>query len=106
MFLIILDNSIKFSPLGTTVSVKMYRDKTECIISFTDHGHGIRPEDLPHIFQRFYWKQSDQNPNGSGLGLPIAKQIANRHGIKISWESVRFDHTTFFFAFSGTWQPK
>lgn len=105
MFLIILDNSIKFSPPDTEASVKMYREGERCVVSFTDHGDGIRPEDLPYIFQRFYWKRSDQNPNGSGLGLPIARQIADRHNIEITWESVLFDHTTFFFSFTGIWQP-
>ena len=105
MFLIILDNSIKFSPPGTETSVSMYHEAEGCVISFTDHGDGILPEDLPHIFQRFYRKQSNQNPDGSGLGLPIAKQIADRHDIRITWESVRHDHTTFFFTFTGTWQP-
>ena len=99
MFITILDNSIKFSPPDTTVSVKMYYEGSFCVVSFTDHGSGILPEDIPYIFRRFYKKQSEGNENGSGLGLPIAKQIAERHGIKISCESVQNDRTTFFFRF-------
>lgn len=99
MFITILDNSIKFSPSGATVSVSMYYEGKDCIISFTDHGSGILPEDIPYIFRRFYRNQSQQNENGSGLGLPIAKQIADRHGIKISCESILNDRTTFSFRF-------
>lgn len=99
MFITILDNSIKFAPPGTVVSVAMYYEDGCCILSFTDRGSGILPEDIPYIFRRFYKKQSQQNENGSGLGLPIARQIAHRHGIKITCESIQNDRTTFFFRF-------
>ena len=83
----------------------MYCENSLCIISFTDYGNGILPQDLPFIFNRFYKKTSEQNESGSGLGLPIAKQIADRHNITITWESELEDHTTFFFAFPpGTWE--
>lgn len=105
MFITILDNSIKFSPPHTVINVRMYCENSLCIISFTDYGSGILPQDLPYIFNRFYKKTSEQNENGSGLGLPIAKQIADRHNITITWESELEDHTTFFFAFpEGTWE--
>lgn len=99
MFITILDNSIKFSPPDTAVSVKMYYEEQQCILSFSDCGRGILPEDIPYIFHRFYKKPSEQNENGSGLGLPIAKQIAERHGITIKCESKMNDQTTFFFVF-------
>jgi signal transduction histidine kinase len=105
MFITILDNSIKFSPPHTVINVRMYCENSLCIISFTDYGNGILPQDLPYIFNRFYKKTSEQNESGSGLGLPIAKQIADRHNITITWESELEDHTTFFFAFpEGTWE--
>lgn len=99
MFLTILDNSIKFSPPNTMVCVSMFFRDGQCVVSFTDHGDGILPEDIPYIFHRFYKNQSEQNKNGSGLGLPIAKQIADRHGIEISCESTLHSNTTFRFTF-------
>lgn len=97
MFMTILDNSIKFSPPGDAISVHVYYKGRHCVISFTDHGSGIPPQDIPHIFDRFYKKNSGDNEDGSGLGLPIAKQIADRHNIKITCESVLGKQTTFFF---------
>lgn len=97
MFMTILDNSIKFSPPGDAISVHVYYKGRHCVISITDHGSGIPPQDIPHIFDRFYKKNSGDNENGSGLGLPIAKQIADRHNIKITCESVLGEQTTFFF---------
>ncbi len=106
MFLTILDNSIKFSHPNTVVCIHMsYRD-SHCVISFTDHGDGISPKDIPYIFQRFYTNNSEQNKNGSGLGLPIARQIADRHGIQISCESTLHDKTTFFFTFPESVQAE
>ncbi len=83
MFLIILDNAVKFSPQGSTVTVTM-RGNT---VSLRDYGIGIAPEDLPYIFDRFYKVKSEKNKNGTGLGLAIAKQIADRHNIQVSVRS-------------------
>lgn len=80
MFLIILDNAIKFSPENSSVLVSL-NNKT---VTIKDHGHGIAKEDLPYILDRFYKTKSEENKNGTGLGLSIAKQIADRHNIKIS----------------------
>ncbi len=102
MFIINMDNSIKFSPSGSVVSVDMYYQEDRCVISLTDHGSGILPEDMPYIFHRFYKKHSGENENGSGLGLPISKEIADRHGILITWESILNDRTTFYFSFPQT----
>lgn len=55
---------------------------------------------VPYIFDRFYKESSEQNKNGSGLGLPIAKQIAERHNIIIKCESNAHDYTVFSFIFS------
>lgn len=95
MLLIILDNAVKFSETGSTTAVSL-KNKT---ISIRDHGAGIPSEDLPHIFERFYKSKSEQNKNGTGLGLPIAKQIADRHGIRISVTSNPTDGTEFLLQF-------
>lgn len=95
MFLIILDNAIKFSPQGDTVTVSI-KDKT---VAIKDNGIGIPKEDLPYIFDRFYKVKSDENKNGTGLGLSIAKQIADRHGVNISVNSKQNEGTEFIFQF-------
>ena len=67
------------------------------LVTVADRGSGIPPEDIPYIFNRFYKDHSTQNRTGSGLGLPIAKQIADRHGISISCTSICRDSTVFSF---------
>ncbi len=100
MFTIVLDNAIKFAPPRTDVTVNMSLKKRRCTLSVSDCGSGILPEDIPYIFNRFYKKQSHQNENGSGLGLPIAKQIAGRHDIEITCKSNYCDRTIFTFLFT------
>lgn len=80
MLLIILGNAVKFSPPGGRVSVAL----TDGTVTIADQGPGIAPEDLPHIFDRFYKTSGGANPEGSGLGLAIARQIAQRHGIELT----------------------
>ena len=79
MFFIILDNAVKFSPVGSKIDISL-KDRT---VSIIDHGKGILEDDLPYIFDRFYKVRSEENKSGSGLGLAIAKQIADRHGVEV-----------------------
>ncbi|MCI9175124.1 MAG: HAMP domain-containing protein [Lachnospiraceae bacterium] len=97
MFLIIIDNAVKFTPPGSCVTVTLHCREGGPAVSIADQGSGILPEDIPHIFDRFYKERSKQNENGSGLGLPIAKQIASRHDIRIACESNGQDYTVFTF---------
>ncbi len=78
MILILLDNAIKFSPQNGKITIT----EKEHILQICDQGSGIRPEDLPYIFDRFY-RNKDASYGGSGLGLAIAEQIAKRHDISI-----------------------
>ncbi len=79
MFLIILDNAIKFSFENNKVDVLVKNDT----IIIRDYGIGINEKDLPHIFDRFYKTHGEHNKVGTGLGLAIAKQIAERHNIEL-----------------------
>lgn len=79
MFLIVLDNAVKFSEDDTVIEV-ISRSGTVVI---RDHGCGIPAKDLPYLFERFYKSRSEQNKTGTGLGLAIAKQIAGRHDISV-----------------------
>jgi two-component system, OmpR family, sensor histidine kinase MprB len=72
----VLDNAAKWSPPGGTVEVKT----AEGEISVRDHGPGIAPEDLPHVFDRFYRSPAARGTPGSGLGLAIVRQVVESHG--------------------------
>ena len=93
MFLIVLDNAVKFSRKGDSIEVAMTKDR----VIIRDHGVGIAPDLLPFIFDRFQKSRSEQNRQGSGLGLAIAKQIAVRHGIEIDVQSTVGEGTCFSF---------
>ena len=83
MLMVFLDNAVKFSPENSTVEVKMANRR----LTITDHGPGIKKEDLLHIFDRFYKTRGEQNKSGTGLGLAIAREIAERHVIAVSMQS-------------------
>ncbi|MGW7283409.1 sensor histidine kinase [Streptomyces sp. NPDC054844] len=78
----LLDNAAKFSPPGGEVEVVV--DDRE--LTVRDHGPGVAPGDLPHIFDRFYRAPSARSLPGSGLGLAMARQIARTHGATLSAE--------------------
>ena len=83
MLMVFLDNAVKFSPENSTVEVKMANRR----LTITDHGPGIKKEDLLHIFDRFYKTRGEQNKSGTGLGLAITREIAERHVIAVSMQS-------------------
>lgn len=83
MLMIFLHNSIKFSPRGGSIELALAGN----ILTITDHGCGMKREDVAHAFDRFYKARNEQNKNGSGLGLAIAKQIALRHDMELLLES-------------------
>ena len=78
----LLDNAAKWSPAGATVEVAL----CDGTLSVRDHGPGIAPEDLPHVFDRFYRADAARGRAGSGLGLAIARHVAERHGGTIGAE--------------------
>ena len=90
MLMIFLHNSIKFSPEKGSIEVDLAGSK----LQIRDHGCGMKAEDVPHAFDRFYKARNEQNKSGSGLGLAIAKQIALRHGMELQLESVEGQGTT------------
>jgi two-component system sensor histidine kinase MprB len=72
----LLDNAAKWSPPLGTVHVQL----ADGLLSVADEGPGIREEDLPHVFERFYRSSEARTLPGSGLGLAIVQQTAERHG--------------------------
>lgn len=77
----LLANALKYTPAKGDITIEIRRNKAQGIISVTDTGTGISPEDLPHIFEQFYqatnsaWKLTP----GTGIGLSIAKNIVELH---------------------------
>ena len=65
----------------------VYKKLASRRLTITDHGPGIKSEDLLHIFDRFYKTRGEDNKSGSGLGLAIAKEIAERHVIALRMQS-------------------
>lgn len=98
MFMVILDNAIKFSEENKTVYIKLSKsDKIK--VSIKDEGVGIEASDLDNIFEKFYKSNLRQNASGSGLGLAIAKQIALKHEGKIDVFSSPGKGSEFVFTF-------
>ncbi len=98
MFMVILDNAIKFSDEYKTVHIKL-TSEDKIIVSIRDEGIGILEFDLPNIFEKFYKSNLRQNASGSGLGLSIAKQIALKHDGMIEVDSTPGIGTEFIFTF-------
>ncbi|WP_395672951.1 stimulus-sensing domain-containing protein [Phenylobacterium sp.] len=78
----LIDNARSFSPPGGTVSVAIHRARDEIVVTVADEGPGVPPENLETIFERFYTSRPKGAAFGgnSGLGLSIARQIAEAHG--------------------------
>lgn len=91
VFIILLDNAIKYSPDKKSVTIKAVKTDSKVKIVVEDKGIGISKEDLPHVFDRFYRSdksRSKQKVKGYGLGLSIAKRVINLHNGTIEAESV------------------
>jgi signal transduction histidine kinase len=97
LFLIFLDNAIKYSPAGTILRVTLENRDTEVRASFADQGVGISSEHLPFIFERFYRADpaSGGEAQSGGLGLAIAQAIVRAQGGSIECESTPGVGSTF-----------
>jgi len=93
----ILENSIFYSGKGSKVEVSLEEKKDHILLEFIDNGIGIKKEDLPFIFQRFYRGKPDISLRriGSGLGLSIVKHTVDLHGGNIKVESIPGVRTKF-----------
>jgi signal transduction histidine kinase len=80
---ILVDNAIRHGRAPVEVDVSIHLDGQQALLRVEDSGPGIRADDLPHVFDRF-WRASDAPEGGNGLGLAIASWIAERHGGSIS----------------------
>ena len=84
----LLDNALKFTPEGGTVSLSLSKRDSAPVIAVRDSGCGIAPEDAEKIFKRFYRCDASRTLPGNGLGLAMVQAIANAHRARIELESV------------------
>ena len=97
LILILVDNAVKYTPEHGNISIRIQEEKGSVELSVSDTGIGIAPEHIERIFDRFYRvdKARSRRMGGNGLGLAIAREIAEAHGGHITAESEVGKGTTF-----------
>jgi heavy metal sensor kinase len=93
----LIDNSIKYTPKGGTIEVRVGREGNNAVLEVSDNGLGIPAHDLPHVFERFYRadKARSRASGGAGLGLSIVKAICSAHHGDIQVSSQEGKGSTF-----------
>ena len=84
------------------VVLRVLPQETGCRVEVEDHGPGIPPEDLPHLFDRYYRARQDAGKTGTGLGLSITKAILQQHGFAFGVNSAVGQGSTFWFTMQDT----
>ncbi|MDE3153580.1 MAG: HAMP domain-containing protein [Acidobacteriota bacterium] len=94
---ILLDNAVKYTPAGGQVKVSLETRIDDVLLQVDDTGIGIAPDDLPHIFERFYRadRTGAAEGGGSGLGLALARSIADAHNARLDVHSTPGAGSTF-----------
>ena len=89
MLLNLLSNALKFTPSGGEITIEVFRRGSDIAISVSDTGIGIRAEDIPKVLEPFGQVESlmSQKHKGTGLGLPLTKELAELHGGSLTMES-------------------
>ncbi len=89
LLVILLDNAVKYSPKDKSVNLTSQKIENHLLLSVTDQGVGVKKDDLPYLFDRFYRadKSRSKNVQGYGLGLSIAQKITTRLGGSIEVKS-------------------
>lgn len=93
----LLSNALKYSPPEEPVTISAHQEEDSVVISITDRGIGISPEDLTNLFERFYRAHGAREIEGIGLGLYITRLLVEAHGGRIWAESTPGEGSTFSF---------
>jgi len=92
---ILLDNAVKYTQQGDNIFVRVDEDENRAVLEVSDTGIGIPEDQLPLVFERFYRTDHSRTAAGAGLGLAIARQIAEAHGGEIRAGSALGEGSTF-----------
>ena len=102
----LLDNAVKYTPAGGTVTIAATESESRVVVSVQDTGIGISSEELPRIFERFYRCDRSRSQAGIGLGLSLAAAIARAHGGNITATSAPDQGSTFTIVLPKAPSPK
>ena len=91
----LVSNAIKYNRENGRIAIDAHLEDEGICISVADTGNGIEPNDLEHLFERFYRIPGSESAEGTGLGLSVAKTIVEQHNGRIEVESVVGEGTTF-----------
>lgn len=93
----LLSNAMKFTPEGGSITVTLQPAGDHCLLKVIDTGIGIRPDQIPHLFERFRQAEGSANRSfeGTGLGLALVKELVELHGGQVSVDSTYGSGTTF-----------
>jgi PAS domain S-box-containing protein len=92
----LVSNSIKYSAEGTVITISLHKTDDHLVISVADQGIGIPVTDFPYLFDPFFRSKIIENVHGTGLGLPIVKQIIELHNGRIYFESELHKGSAFY----------
>ena len=103
----LIGNAVKYNRDGGKVDVTVSHDDDNVRVDVRDTGIGIAPDDVPHVFERFFRAKGDSasRVEGSGLGLAIAESVIRQHGGRIWAESVEGEGSTFSFTLPVQGKP-
>ncbi|MEP7114810.1 MAG: ATP-binding protein, partial [Ilumatobacteraceae bacterium] len=72
-------NAVKFTPAGGSVTIRTHTDEMSAVLEVVDTGPGIPPDDLPHVFKRFWRGANRSKASGSGIGLAVVAELTAAH---------------------------
>lgn len=91
----LLDNAIKYTPPGGTVTARLHQRDGRAVVEVIDTGIGIPAQDVPRVFDRFFRGDASRSSSGNGLGLSYVQSVVRAHGGEAAVTSMPRQHTTF-----------